>query len=72
MKLLNSSRAFSAVETVESMYAIATGKPPPNLSVQEVIDCSYNNFGCEGGDTCLALKWLNDVCISGWVLMIFC
>ncbi|XP_067661394.1 cathepsin O-like [Haliotis asinina] len=49
--------AFSATETVESMYAKTTGKPVPVLSVQEVIDCSENN-GCQGGDTCSALKWM--------------
>lgn len=59
-------RAFSTVETVESMFSIATNKPPPTLSVQEVIDCSYNNFGCQGGNTCMAAKWLKDVslCVS--------
>ncbi|XP_046369836.2 cathepsin O-like [Haliotis rufescens] len=49
--------AFSATETVESMYAKTTGQAVPDLSVQEVIDCSENN-GCKGGDTCSALYWM--------------
>ncbi|XP_045203881.2 cathepsin O-like [Mercenaria mercenaria] len=52
--------AFSTVETVESMVAKATGNAPPNLSVQQVIDCASNNAGCEGGDTCRALSWMVD------------
>lgn len=50
--------AFSTVETVESMYAKATGQPPPDLSVQQVIDCAADNEGCSGGDTCTALRWM--------------
>lgn len=34
------------------------------LSVQQVIDCSYNNNGCNGGSTISALNWLNQVIIS--------
>ncbi|WAQ98696.1 CATO-like protein [Mya arenaria] len=40
------------------MYAIATGKAPTPLAVQEVIDCAYPNWGCSGGDTCVALDWM--------------
>ncbi|KAL3880400.1 hypothetical protein ACJMK2_032643 [Sinanodonta woodiana] len=50
--------AFSAVETVESMYAKLKGKPPLDLSVQQIIDCASNNNGCDGGDTCRALDWM--------------
>lgn len=50
--------AFSTVETVESMRAIQTGKLE-TLSVQYVIDCATNgNLGCNGGDTCGALGWM--------------
>ena len=52
--------AFSATETIESMKAIQTGLPPPELSVQEVIDCSNDNNGCRGGDPYQATKWLRD------------
>lgn len=50
--------AFSTVETVESMIAKATGKRPPELAVQQVIDCDSNNAGCAGGDTCRSLDWM--------------
>ncbi|XP_054340528.1 cathepsin O [Pongo pygmaeus] len=50
--------AFSVVGAVESAYAIK-GKPLEDLSVQQVIDCSYNNYGCNGGSTLNALNWLN-------------
>lgn len=56
-------RAFSTTETVESMYAISHNVTPPQLSVQEVIDCSVGNDGCSGGNTCTALAWLNNVCL---------
>ncbi|XP_051675874.1 cathepsin O isoform X1 [Oryctolagus cuniculus] len=50
--------AFSVVGAVESTWAIK-GHPLEDLSVQQVIDCSYNNYGCSGGSTLSALKWLN-------------
>ncbi|XP_039074665.1 cathepsin O isoform X1 [Hyaena hyaena] len=50
--------AFSVVGAVESAFAIK-GKPLEDLSVQQVIDCSYNNYGCNGGSTLNALDWLN-------------
>ncbi|PIO25587.1 hypothetical protein AB205_0047960, partial [Aquarana catesbeiana] len=49
--------AFSIVDTVESAYAIK-GHPLTELSVQQVIDCSYMDNGCNGGSTLSALKWL--------------
>ncbi|XP_006884552.1 PREDICTED: cathepsin O [Elephantulus edwardii] len=52
--------AFSVVGAVESANAIK-GKPLEDLSVQEVIDCSYTNYGCNGGSTLSALHWLNKV-----------
>ncbi|XP_003803057.1 cathepsin O [Otolemur garnettii] len=50
--------AFSVVGAVESACAIK-GEPLEDLSVQQVIDCSYNNYGCNGGSTVNALNWLN-------------
>ncbi|XP_074087666.1 cathepsin O [Macrotis lagotis] len=50
--------AFSVVGGIESAYAIK-GEFLEDLSVQQVIDCSYNNFGCNGGSTVNALNWLN-------------
>lgn len=52
--------AFSIVDTVESAYAIK-GHPLTELSVQQVIDCSYMDNGCNGGSTLSALKWLYQV-----------
>ncbi|XP_017658993.1 cathepsin O [Nannospalax galili] len=50
--------AFSVVGAVESVCAIQ-GKPLEDLSVQQVIDCSFNNYGCRGGSPLSALSWLN-------------
>ncbi|XP_010179620.1 PREDICTED: cathepsin O, partial [Mesitornis unicolor] len=50
--------AFSVVGGIESAYAIKRSKLE-ELSVQQVIDCSYNNYGCSGGSTVSALNWLN-------------
>uniref|UniRef100_A0A8C5LW19 Cathepsin O n=1 Tax=Leptobrachium leishanense TaxID=445787 RepID=A0A8C5LW19_9ANUR len=50
--------AFSVVGAVESAYAIQ-GHQLEDLSVQQVIDCSYMNSGCNGGSTVTALRWLN-------------
>lgn len=43
--------AFSAIGALESAYAIKTGQAPPELSEQELVDCSkdYGNEGCNGG-----------------------
>ncbi|XP_077135512.1 cathepsin O [Ranitomeya variabilis] len=49
--------AFSVVGAVESAYAIS-GHSLQDLSVQQVIDCSYLDRGCDGGSTDSALKWL--------------
>ncbi|XP_071976870.1 cathepsin O isoform X2 [Engystomops pustulosus] len=50
--------AFSIVGAIESAYAIK-GNVLEDLSVQQVIDCSYLDKGCDGGSTDSALKWLN-------------
>ncbi|XP_072830841.1 cathepsin O isoform X1 [Vicugna pacos] len=50
--------AFSVVAAAESARARA-GQPLEALSVQQVIDCSYNNYGCSGGSTLSALNWLS-------------
>ncbi|XP_013910060.1 PREDICTED: cathepsin O-like [Thamnophis sirtalis] len=51
--------AFSVVSGIESAYAIKRNTLE-ELSVQQVIDCSYNNYGCNGGSTISALSWLNE------------
>ncbi|XP_030047470.1 cathepsin O isoform X2 [Microcaecilia unicolor] len=50
--------AFSIVGGIESAYAIK-GNLLEELSVQQVIDCSYEDHGCNGGSTISALHWLN-------------
>ena len=58
--------AFAAVETLESHYAIATGKPAPVLSAQELVSCSTNPDhcggvgGCDGSTSELAFKYSVD------------
>jgi len=44
--------AFSATETFESALAIATGKPAPVLSEQQVVSCSPNPQQCGGTGGC--------------------
>lgn len=52
--------AFSVVGAIQSVHAIG-GSKFTELSVQQVLDCSYRNAGCNGGSTVGALKWLNEV-----------
>uniref|UniRef100_A0A672RWG0 Cathepsin O-like n=2 Tax=Sinocyclocheilus grahami TaxID=75366 RepID=A0A672RWG0_SINGR len=49
--------AFSVVEDIETVSAKDGGKLQ-QLSVQQVIDCSYENQGCNGGSPVGALDWL--------------
>ncbi|KAM4621948.1 cathepsin O [Polymixia lowei] len=49
--------AFSVVGAVQSVQAIA-GRPLEQLSAQQVLDCSFQNQGCNGGSTTRALSWL--------------
>ncbi|XP_069099248.1 cathepsin O isoform X2 [Pleurodeles waltl] len=51
--------AFSVVEAIETVHAIRSHSLE-ELSVQEVIDCSEKNFGCNGGSPTTALRWLNE------------
>lgn len=55
--------AFSVVGAVQSAHAIA-GSPLQQLSVQQVVDCSYKNEGCGGGSPTRALSWLKQVCTT--------
>lgn len=49
--------AFSVVGAMESVNAIR-GANFQQLSVQQVVDCSYQNEGCNGGSPNRALDWL--------------
>lgn len=44
--------AFAAVESIESAVAIKTGKEPPVLSPQQIVDCSTNPRHCGGTGGC--------------------
>merc|ERR1719453_2792755 len=50
--LCGSCWAFSATETFESMYAIATGEAAPVLSPQQIVSCSPNPDHCGGSGGC--------------------
>nr|XP_019936419.1 PREDICTED: cathepsin O [Paralichthys olivaceus] len=49
--------AFSVVGAVQSAHAIE-GSQLEQLSVQQVLDCSIKNEGCNGGSPVRALNWL--------------
>ncbi|KAG8003822.1 Cathepsin O [Nibea albiflora] len=49
--------AFSVVGAMQSVHAI-DGSQLSQLSVQQVLDCSFLNGGCNGGSPLRALNWL--------------
>lgn len=49
--------AFSVVGAVQSVHAIS-GSALAQLSVQQVLDCSFQNKGCSGGSPVRTLNWL--------------
>ncbi|TNN70818.1 Cathepsin O [Liparis tanakae] len=49
--------AFSVVGALQSVRAIGGGRLQ-QLSVQQVLDCSFRNNGCSGGSAFQALSWL--------------
>nr|XP_043895977.1 cathepsin O isoform X2 [Solea senegalensis] len=49
--------AFSVVGAIQSAHAIG-GSHLQQLSVQQVLDCSFKNEGCNGGSPVRALNWL--------------
>uniref|UniRef100_UPI0037E9C4CE cathepsin O n=1 Tax=Semicossyphus pulcher TaxID=241346 RepID=UPI0037E9C4CE len=49
--------AFSVVGAMQSVHAIG-GSPLEQLSIQQVVDCSSQNNGCNGGSPARALSWL--------------
>lgn len=53
------------VEAIETVSAKDGGKLQ-QLSVQQVIDCSYENKGCSGGSPVRTLDWLAQVLSSAF------
>ena len=51
--------AFSAVENVESIWALQGNHTLVNLSVQQVVDCDTVDSGCGGGDTKTAFRYIH-------------
>ncbi|KAJ3709015.1 hypothetical protein LUZ61_012720 [Rhynchospora tenuis] len=49
--------AFSATGAIESINAITTGELV-SLSKQELIDCVMTSWGCKGGNTISAFRWV--------------
>jgi len=49
--------AFSAVENIESQWALA-GNNLTRLSMQQVVDCDEQDGGCNGGDTTTAYDYI--------------
>ena len=48
-------------EVIESTHALQMDTSVPDLSVQELMDCSYGYEdleACNGGDMCNALRWM--------------
>jgi len=50
--------AFSTTEGVESAVYQATGKLPPPLSTEQLVDCEKQDYGCDGGDIPEAVRYL--------------
>jgi cathepsin L len=56
----DASWAFAATGAVESAYSIHKTSSLIDFSEQQLIDCSknYGNFGCDGGLSTQAMKYL--------------
>jgi len=49
--------AFSTTEEIESQWFLA-GHPLTSLSMQQVVSCDNNDYGCNGGDPPTAYKYV--------------
>lgn len=50
--------AFSTTEGVESAVFRSSGKLPPPLSTEQLVDCEKADLGCNGGDIPEAIRYL--------------
>jgi len=52
--------AFSASEVLSDRVAIATGKPSPVLSPEDMVSCDTGDMGCNGGQLARAWSYLEN------------
>ena len=52
--------AFAVVGVTESMHMISRGSYFPNLSEQQIVDCSTENLGCNGGWRDKAMNYIKN------------
>jgi len=52
--------AFSASEVLSDRVAIATGKPSPVLSAEDMVSCDRRDLGCNGGYLARAWDYLTE------------
>jgi len=52
--------AFSAAETLSDRVAIASGKPSPVLSPEDMVSCDKSDMGCSGGMLNTAWEYLKN------------
>jgi len=50
--------AFSASEVLSDRVAIASGRPTPVLSAEDLVSCDHGDMGCNGGQLPNAWKYL--------------
>jgi C1A family cysteine protease len=50
--------SFASVAAIESYAALANGGTVPNLSEQNLVDCTYRSDGCDGGNNDDAWNYL--------------
>jgi len=55
-----SSWAFATVGVIESALAIQFNQPVQALSVQQVVNCEPDAYGCNGGDVYTTLLWMKN------------
>merc|ERR1719160_540542 len=52
--------AFSAAEVLSDRVAIATKKPSPVLSAEDMVSCDKGDMGCQGGQLPMAWDYLKE------------
>jgi C1A family cysteine protease len=52
--------AYAVTGIVEAAWARKNNRISAYLSTQQLVDCDFSNYGCYGGDTNLALKYIQN------------